>query len=412
MVFFNFMIMTRKLFFILLGLACSNLCFAQQLTTADYLEDLQYLRDTLPQRHINLFAKVSRADFNQKIDAMASLLMNMDREAFITELFKLPVAIGDEHTHIEATFTRMFPIRFEKFSEGVFVTATDSANTDLELCRLTGIDGHPITEVASRFKAIIQSGNPSFFETRFLKCINNPVLLKGLQLTGSINEATFEFTTTKGKIIKRLLRSVSGGDVAVLPLAEFPGRPLSRKEKNNYWYVYQPETGTLYFSYTNCQDQEGLPFAAFNEELFAAMERNKPRRLVVDLRYNSGGNSGVLKPFIERIKTSGLNTKGKLFVLIGKETFSSALMNAVELKRNTNAILVGEPTSGTVNHYGEVRGFRLPHSKIVIAYSTRYWETWKGYEGPLRPDIPIVYSVKNYARGIDEGWANGNLQEK
>ncbi|WP_262493747.1 S41 family peptidase [Niastella koreensis] len=65
------------------------------------------------------------------------------------------------------------------------------------------------------------------------------------------------------------------------------------------------------------------------------------------------------------------NSKGKLIVLIGKLTFSSAIMNAIELKRGTNAILVGEPTSGSVNHYGEVRAFRLPHTKIIIGYSTR-----------------------------------------
>jgi C-terminal processing protease CtpA/Prc len=130
--------------------------------------------------------------------------------------------------------------------------------------------------------------------------------------------------------------------------------------------------------------------------------RNSPQRLVVDLRYNSGGNSAILGPFIERIKQSYLNSKGKLFVLIGKQTFSSALMNAVELKRGTSATLLGETTSGSVNHYGEVRGFRLPHTKIVIGYSTRYWENWKGHDGPLIPDVSITYSVKNYSNGVDE----------
>ena len=129
---------------------------------------------------------------------------------------------------------------------------------------------------------------------------------------------------------------------------------------------------------------------------------NKPQRLVVDLRSNTGGNSAILDPFIDRIKQSYLNSKGKLFVLIGKQTFSSALMNAVELKRGTYATLLGEATSGSVNHYGEVRGFKLPHTKIVIGYSTRYWENWKGYDGPLMPDVSISYSVKNYSNGIDE----------
>lgn len=77
-------------------------------------------------------------------------------------------------------------------------------------------------------------------------------------------------------------------------------------------------------------------------------------------------------------------------------------MNAVDLKRNYQSILIGESTSGNVNHYGETRGFQLPNSKITIGYSTRYWETWKGYKGPLTPDIEIKYSMINFKENIDE----------
>lgn len=93
---------------------------------------------------------------------MASRLTDPDMESFTVELFKLPVAIGDEHTHIEPVFTKAAPIRFDKFAEGIFVTATNSVDADILLYRLDGIDGHPIGEVISRFKAIIQSGNSSF----------------------------------------------------------------------------------------------------------------------------------------------------------------------------------------------------------------------------------------------------------
>lgn len=380
----------------------SGLGFCQRLSKADYLEDLQYLKDTLPKRHINLFAKISKADFDKTIAAIESRLTDPDDETFTAELFKLTVAIGDEHTHIEPVFTKVVPIRFNKFTEGIYVTATDTANADVLLYQLTGVNGHAITEVTSRFKEIIQSGNTSFFDAGFLHFINNPVILKGLQITGSTDETTFDLTAPDGKTIKRVIRSVAGTDAGSLPLVEVKNRLLSQQRKENYWYAYDPGSGTLYFNYNRCQEQNTQPFSAFNDELFAWIVENKPQRLVVDLRYNSGGNSGILDPFIERIRQSYLNSKGKLFVLIGKQTFSSALMNAVELKRGTSATLLGEATSGSVNHYGEVRGFRLPHTKIVIGYSTRYWENWKGYNGPLKPDVLITYSVKNYSNGIDE----------
>ncbi|WP_205411221.1 S41 family peptidase [Mucilaginibacter pineti] len=394
--------MMKRIIILCCILLHSGLVFCQQLSKADYLQDLQYLKDTLPKRHINLFAKISKADFDKNITAIASRLANRDYETFTAELFKLTVAIGDEHTHIEPVFTKAAPIRFNKFAEGIYVTATDTTNTDVLLYQLTGVNGHPINEVISRFKEIIQSGNQSFFDSRFLHFINNPAILKGLQITNSTDETTFDLIAPDGKTVKRTIKSVTGEDAVNLPLIEVKNKLLSQKGKGNYWYSYDAESGTLYFNYNNCQEQDGHPFSAFNDELFDAIDKNKPRRLVVDLRYNGGGNSAVLGPFIERIKQSYLNSKGKLFVLIGKQTFSSALMNAVDFKRDTHATLVGEPTSGSVNHYGEVRGFRLPHTKIVIGYSTRYWENWKGHNGPLMPDAAITYSVKNYANGIDE----------
>ena len=44
----------------------------------------------------------------------------------------------------------------------------------------------------------------------------------------------------------------------------------------------------------------------------------KPEKLIIDLRNNSGGNSAILKPFLEKLKTNYLNKKGSLYILIGK----------------------------------------------------------------------------------------------
>src|SRR6202000_1019933 len=101
--------------------------FGQRLTKADYLSDLDYLKDTLPKRHINLFAKISPAAFNRAVDSIKAGIGPADEDNFIVALDRLMVAIGDEHTHIEPVFTRTLPIRFEEFSEGFFLAGKDSA---------------------------------------------------------------------------------------------------------------------------------------------------------------------------------------------------------------------------------------------------------------------------------------------
>lgn len=393
------------LFALLLAYAAG---FAQALTKADYLADLQYLKDTLPKRHINLFAKITKQAFDQKIDELSANLQQPDPESFTTSLYALMVAIGDEHTHIEPVFTKVLPLKFNTFTEGIFVTATDQANSSILLYQLKGINGHPTDDIIKRCRAIVQNSNPSLFEVGLMSCLNNPAILKGLGIINTIQEAKFELAAPNGKVSEHLITSADAKSTAELVLNGPDNGMLSLKKNGNYWYAYDAAKHTLYVNYNRCAEQEGKPFEAFNKELFEVITKKKPARVVLDLRYNSGGNSAILQPFIDSVSASYLNRKDKFFVLIGKQTFSSALMNAVKLKRTTQATLIGQPTSGSVNHYGELRGFRLPHTKMIIGYSTRYWETWPGYDGPLKPDVNVTYSISNFRKGIDEALLKAN----
>jgi hypothetical protein len=77
------------------------------------------------------------------------------------------------------------------------------------------------------------------------------------------------------------------------------------------------------------------------------------------------------------------------------------VLNALELQQKTNAVFVGEPTSGSANHYGEYKIFILPNSKIRVHYSTKYFSTgifdlgsmntgdWLGGFGYANPRYPV-----------------------
>ncbi|WP_410220727.1 hypothetical protein [Pedobacter sp.] len=384
--------------FVLIG----HTCFSQTLSKADFIEDLEFLKKTLPVKHTNLFAKITQPNFETKVDTIINKAGSLNYETFTAELFKLMVSIGDEHTFVEAKFTKILPIQFELFKEGLFVTGIDEANSNLLQAKLIAINNQSTANVTSLFKEVIQSENQSYFDDHLLHYINNPSFLKGLGIIDSDEEAEFTLIDKNDKQVKIKLAAVQSNNIANVKLVFSHSNLLSKKGKGNYWFDYDTDKKVLYLNYNKCQEEQDLPFSKFNDDLFAFITQYAPKKIILDLRYNSGGNSGVLSPFIEKIKDSYLNQKNKFFVLIGKKTFSSAVMNAVNLKRNTNAFLIGEPTSGNINHYGEVRGFSLPKSKIVMAYSTRYWETWKGKKGPLKPDIAVNYSIKNYIEGKDE----------
>lgn len=380
-------------------LVCTLLLFSalkissQNLTQQQYLEDLAFFKNELPKRHKNLFAVISEKEFNQRIAEIEQKSSTLTHESFEIELYKLIKAIGDEHTFIVPSYQTMFPINFDSFEEGIFVSKTDSAHSNLLYKQLRGVGPKAIKNILEDFKPIINNENQSYFEVNFLNFIRNPRILMGLGLIQS--EVKGEFLLNEEQYY---ISAIQKGAYSASTSPNY----LRYKNKDKYWYELIDKGNILYFNYQSCSEQKNKPFDAFNTALFTCIEKNKPRKIIIDLRNNSGGNSGILRPFLENLRNNGLNKKGALYVLIGKSTFSSALMNAVDLKRNFKSILIGESTSGNVNHYGEVRGFDLPHSKIEVAYSTKYWEVWKGHKGPLVPDVSIKYSISNFKNNVDE----------
>lgn len=391
----------------LLFIAClfilfSSESFSQRLTKKQLLEDLAYYRDTLPVKHKNLFNKISKTEFENKVARVAGKIDTLNYETFMVELFKLNVSIGDEHTRIEPKFKTALPVAFTAFDDGIFVTGIDREQSIALSSKLRAINGHPIDEINRKFKEVIKSDNPSYFETYEQQFLNNPSFLKGLGILNSGENAELTLQNRNSEIRQVTLHAVDKDSLNLALSAQY-GSLLPYKERDrDYWYEYDPARKTIYFNFVHCVEDEHHPFLQFNEELFSKINSLRPEKIIVDLRFNSGGNSGVLSPFIDSIQQSYLNKKGHFYVLIGKQTFSSALMNAIAFKRYTNAILVGQMTSGNINHYGEVRGFRLPNTGIVIGYSTRYWENWKGRKGALLPDKKITYSSVNFINNRDE----------
>jgi len=112
-----------------------------------------------------------------------------------------------------------------------------------------------------------------------------------------------------------------------------------------YWFEYLPESKVLYFQYNSVRNDPIEPIDKFAERMFKFIDENDVQALVVDTRWNGGGNSFLNLPFVNGIiKRDRINTRDRLFVITKRQTFSACQNFVTDLGRACQPIYVGEPT--------------------------------------------------------------------
>lgn len=105
---------------------------------------------------------------------------------------------------------------------------------------------------------------------------------------------------------------------------------------------------------------------------------------------------------IQMLKKLQEEKEYNVYTLIGSYTFSSGIINAIQTKNKLDSTLVGTPTGGNVNGYGELKSFELKNYPIIVYYSTKYFELVKGYtKDSLYPDIEVKQRFDDYIKGRD-----------
>ena len=240
---------------------------------------------------------------------------------------------------------------------------------------------------------------------------DNEVYLK-LWLVGQLNNTAFLcFIGAAGDKTSPVRLTFSDGteallepmDAMTLRSGELVSAVKSYSEyiHQGYYAVRDLGNKAILISYNTCSEDPSYPIKEFTEEIKKTLKEVKPEKIIVDLRYNGGGNSALFEPIIKVLKKQ----KCGKYCLIGENTFSSAILNAVSLKDDAGFRLVGSPTGGSINHYGELRSFTLPDSGWEVYYSTKYFRMSRKYDGPIRPDIIIERTIEDYVSGHDAGMA-------
>jgi C-terminal processing protease CtpA/Prc len=172
------------------------------------------------------------------------------------------------------------------------------------------------------------------------------------------------------------------------------------------WRLQVCETErALYVQYNEVRAQaaDGRSLEHFARELVETFEQKKLDKLIVDVRSNGGGDNTTFGPLIAALQSPSINRANVLFGLIGRGTFSAAGNFVTVLERDTKVILLGEPTGGAPNQYGDAETVPLPnHPDVLVRISTRYHQFAPGDARITHePLFPVPLTSQDYFAGRD-----------
>lgn len=372
-------------------------------------EDLDLFTSTLEENHKNLYANISKEEFQAEVEQVRAELPGMSEGQFYYSLRRLLSLVGDAHTSLGFTDSNYrhltaLPFAVMYFEDGWHLMMLEEQNQQYLGYRLLAIDGTPIDEVYAKAKTIMSYENESWARQQFSNTIN---FLDALKYLGIVGEDADSITLTiqkgEGSPEETLpLKGMNEEEIFAAAILQVERRETPATAARGYYRTLDLGDGAFFLQYNTCQEAEDLPMAEFVELTSDALCAGQYTKVILDLRYNTGGDSRIFEPMIEKLGELKEQQGFQVYVLIGRNTFSSAIINSIQAQEALDAVLVGEQTGGSVNGYGELQSFQLKNTPIQVYYSTKYFELIPGYEkDSLYPDQPVAQAYEDYVAGVD-----------
>lgn len=390
------------------------------LTAAGWQADLRFLQQTVHKDYPFLFKKTTAEQFDAEVESLYDAIPTLQEHQIVAGLARIVASFQYGHTDIgwrnAPLKYHVLPMNLYWFSDGIYVEGAHKDHARALGARLLKVEGMPVEKALETIRPLAPAENDQYFKAYGLDFLLVPEALHAQGITGALKETVTLTLEKDGKTQDYTFPAVEAfrfprnygfvkteGDWLGIRDNSQPPHYLKNLDKI-YYFEYLPEHKTVYVRHSQIQDDPEEAIPDFYGRVFDFIEKNDVERLVLDVRLNGGGNNYKNKPIVTGIIRSGkINQPGKLFVIIGRRTFSACQNLVNELDNYTNAIFVGEPTAENINFYGDNNRVELPNSKIPVFLSFAWWQDKPQWENApwLAPHIAVEMSFDEYRANRD-----------
>lgn len=415
----------------------SNASHARELSVAEWQTDLDYLVERITTVHPNPYRRITREAFERNVAELRADLPGLESRGVVVRLMQLTASIQDGHTNLEPSdpngFNQWFPVRFYRFSDGLYLTAVPKDRAALAGARVTRIGRLPAEEAhelaaglkgadnaMGRLNATFYLSNATAMHT--LGVIDDPaelplelILRSGERRSVTLDAIESEFDLDWqfygehfGPPGTDLVTAWGHDGMALLNATENDSLPLHVRARRAWWWTPVPQHDAVYMqvgAVARTSSWSKDDFETLYGKMFDYVDAHDVGTFILDIRYNSGGNGRLVTEFVHEFikREDTINRPGRLFTILGRKTFSAAVMLQAAMREHTNTLFVGEPSAAALNSYGDAGSFELPNSGMRLHLSTLYWQysEWSDQRSIVPIEVPAVFSGNAYFSGTD-----------
>jgi len=440
-----------KYYFIFLMFAFFSTLKAQTLTPEQLKTDLTIVRKALEARHPEMYKYVSQKEFDSLYRSLEdSFSKPMPVQDFYTSMLPLIASLKCGHTkwlpdgrdyYYPFYSDNLFPLKLYFTKGKAYVIGHYTESESPVLAEVISINGNSMKSIISGLLDKLTFADGYSAEGKYFE-LNN--FFSGIYSThyGIANQYRFEYFN---KAHKPETATFSGVNVnAVKAFDEKRHKPDSSPFT---FSLIDNEIGWMdinrFYAFPNEPN-----FNKFLKKSFNELENKKISTLVIDLRGNEGGNEKwgfelyrylaidpfryynkmsvkklkksdfeenislkyrLLKPFVDRNKMLKLQKpeksafRGKVYLLIDGQSYSTATEFASKAKSEGRVIVVGQESAGgyALNTSGFFSIVKLPHSKVELGIPLVGFDMGNSSsKNPMDRGIVPDYEIENLPEDV------------
>lgn len=386
--------------------------------TKGWETDVDYLLSEIERLNYVYHSRSLPSRLQEAANKLRRRISVLSEAQIAVELQHLLVLLGQTHNTLyfpyaagmsgKVKFTHL-PLSFYIFPEGLYITDAKPPYEDLIGARVLRFDDTPAEKAVEATRYVKDHENDVEILGSGVAFLPIPQVLHALGLIHQPDEVKLTVEDRSGKIrtispqpaAQQTWQKLEAPRLADLTVAP----PLYLRQPNDaFWFEDLADKNALYLAFNQIEDKNEETLAQFAVRLRTTLADNNIKNLIVDVRRNNGGDTYLYAELLRTLIWFDAQPEKRLFVIIGRRTFSATANFITDIDRLTNAVFVGEPSGGKPITLGsDSADVTLPYSGLRAGLSSGTWQLTSPRDSRpfIAADIPVELSAKDYFANRD-----------